>query len=461
MNTIVAAGAADHQLSGPTAPCGTTRYADCEQSTATSALPRAVKACDSSDGSQTFEAATTIVPVAEKISTAGALTKSVTASERKTNVAQFHSESALSAHEALRSDGSIGCPVTTRNDDQEQCWSATDIDTMLGNQMAVSASAFFELNQGRITKETLTERLRDARDRGSHLFIVWVRYHWVLAEWRDELLFYDSAVSQAVRRDLTRWAADLGLPAPKFPPVPQQHTHSNECGIFATLFAMLRLAQMTIPPCSLKVSLHELRSHAKNRNAFYLRGLELLGIAPSSAIIGGSLQSDATKWATISHRQETAAADENLCFLLMANALLAVVRITTCQLRLFADRPRNWGLRLANTTTFLTRLLSSAARMLLSTGVTRNLTRRLGSLALRSSDPICLVSWSGRILSTSVSQPSSQQQELTLNRVSPVSASEPDSRASLAQRAQRRATGLQHSYPLRQRLRFTLSAHRT
>ena len=91
--------------------------------------------------------------------------------------------------------------------------------------------------------ETSNEILRQAFDsfKPGHVAILWIRHHWVTAvcTGTKEWVVLDSARSEPVRRTLNQVARIAGWSSPRTPNVRQQQAGSNECGIFALVFAFL------------------------------------------------------------------------------------------------------------------------------------------------------------------------------------------------------------------------------
>ena len=83
------------------------------------------------------------------------------------------------------------------------------------------------------------------------VFILWVRHHWVAARRTGEKSWevYDSAPGDAVHRTLKQVGRIVGWNAPTLPSVPRQYAGSNECGIFALVYAYLA-QQGAAPLCS-------------------------------------------------------------------------------------------------------------------------------------------------------------------------------------------------------------------
>ena len=77
----------------------------------------------------------------------------------------------------------------------------------------------------------------EKNNKGAVFFPVFVRHHWVACVFTSEkeILFFDSAPSFIVRRDIERMFADLGFTNMFFLPCPKQKRNSNECGLFVIL----------------------------------------------------------------------------------------------------------------------------------------------------------------------------------------------------------------------------------
>ena len=122
--------------------------------------------------------------------------------------------------------------------------------------------------------------LRQKRNRSA---VVHVRHHWVLAEFvpcSSGLAFvvWDSARSSAVEHDLTKWASELGVLPPRFEVCPQQVRDSNECGLFAITFALLRARGLRPPANGAKVSLARLRDLFPDREAMLAEARKAFGM---------------------------------------------------------------------------------------------------------------------------------------------------------------------------------------
>ncbi|PHR97646.1 MAG: hypothetical protein COA68_12300, partial [Oceanobacter sp.] len=129
--------------------------------------------------------------------------------------------------------------------DLTDCWSAAEIDRLVGNAAALPADTFWKWRNGGISAAQIQQRL--AKNRTTVLrLIIWMRHHWVCAELQQapsptttaHLAVYDSATSLAVRKDLHKLAREMGWPEPSFVTCPQQLRGSNECGIYATFFLL-------------------------------------------------------------------------------------------------------------------------------------------------------------------------------------------------------------------------------
>ncbi|PHR97720.1 MAG: hypothetical protein COA68_12285 [Oceanobacter sp.] len=164
-------------------------------------------------------------------------------------------------------------PASAIGGDPAGCLSAADIDHIVGAYTSLPAAAFFEWRQGHRHTTELAKHLR-----GAGLFIVHVRHHWVASQLVDGTWkIWDSAPSRAVRADLRRYAISLGLPAPTFEPAPQQLAGSLECGLFASVFVLLRAAGRPVPGHTF-VSLAPLRVLCGDRTAFFSAALRILGL---------------------------------------------------------------------------------------------------------------------------------------------------------------------------------------
>ena len=162
------------------------------------------------------------------------------------------------------------------------CLSSTELDLLLGADAVLPANTFFLLKNGFITEQQVSAHLRPG------VMVVWVRYHWVALRLSGGgaalgVEVFDSASSAPVTRDLRRLAYALGLAPPSFPPCPQQRRGSNECGLFAALFAWLLAAGETPPRNGCFADLSPLRAAFPDKVKMLLLGRSIFGLIATSA----------------------------------------------------------------------------------------------------------------------------------------------------------------------------------
>ena len=120
-------------------------------------------------------------------------------------------------------------------------WASDLLDTVCKGDLEEGAALFYAYDQGLVSGATVAASIEKACEgREKIVFIVWVKHHWVttVLEPGRAWTVYDSDRNDRVADTLASWAEDIGLPIPVFPTIPQQRSHSEECGIFA--FLMMR-----------------------------------------------------------------------------------------------------------------------------------------------------------------------------------------------------------------------------
>lgn len=115
----------------------------------------------------------------------------------------------------------------------------------------------------------------------SGLTVYFTRHHWVLLDIQNGVFHvYDSAVSRAVRQDITKLTQALSLPLPVWHTCPQQKRGSNECGLFVILNALILRSGLGIPEDSRSVSLAALRGAFPDAGIILALGRTAYGLAP-------------------------------------------------------------------------------------------------------------------------------------------------------------------------------------
>jgi len=126
--------------------------------------------------------------------------------------------------------------------------SAIEIEAAAQQSVVLSLPCrlLYDWYEGRIPDRTVIDCLRRIPLKG--VFILWIRHHWLAGIRTGDKTWtiFDSARSAPVSRSLRRIAVLVGWETPTMASIPQQKPGSNECGIFALVFAFLA-AENKIP----------------------------------------------------------------------------------------------------------------------------------------------------------------------------------------------------------------------
>lgn len=124
-------------------------------------------------------------------------------------------------------------------------WSSLLLDAVAPGDLPQGAALFYSLDREEISAARIGNIIDAvAREKKVINFVVWVNHHWVASQlvpgssWR----IFDSSRDGRNEDRIRTWAKDIGLPIPSFPAIPQQRSHSLECGIF-TFLMMWKLNQ--------------------------------------------------------------------------------------------------------------------------------------------------------------------------------------------------------------------------